>query len=205
MKSNPNNGSKNQLNRGGGVECVTCIVNYSTNPETKIFYKSGSRDVSDITGRLMSLFVGQQTNRRPVPSDFAGRHQEATITSQLVFNCRIIHEYRVSRRLTGPKMTTSNGKKRDFWQFTHQGMLSTSWKHNTGRKNPRLFLKSNRDIFSPIFSNHLELSSHAFVSLAKQLTGNSFCFLLPSWWVSSHFQHCDTWRKNWDQQTKAKA
>ena len=164
-------------------------------PRDKNYYKSGSRDVSDITGRLMSFFFGQQTNRRSVPSNFAGRHQEATITSQLVFNCRIIHEYRVSRKITGPKKTTMNGKNVICGNSLTRKCSRRVMKTQHWSENSETFSQVKSGYFFSNYFQPLGIIIACFFIATKQLTGNSMRFLLPPWWVSSQFQHRDTWKE----------
>ena len=101
------------LNRlgGGGREWVT-IYDHLLNPlPAKNYYVIESRDENDVTDKRTSLFVAHYTNRWPIPSNFACRHRDATMTSQQVFSCRNLDEYSSIEWFTEPKVTKRNGKQ----------------------------------------------------------------------------------------------
>ena len=106
--------ASNNRFEGGGVWASSHIWSFTPPTQTKNNYVIESRDDNNVTDKRTRLFVAQHTSYRPIPSDFAGRRRDVTLTSQLVFDCRILQEYRVIRRLTKPTVTRLIGKNLDF-------------------------------------------------------------------------------------------
>ena len=89
---------------------LPCMLIYSIHPNQNLIRNREPRP--QWRNRQENLvFVVHHTNRKPIPSDFACRRRDATLTPQKVFNCRILYEYRVISLCNDPTVTRRNGKK----------------------------------------------------------------------------------------------
>ena len=145
---------------GGCVPCVTIRGHLHNPPRTKEFHDN------DVTERIFSV-VDVKPRVEPFPSDFALRHQDATMTVRLMLKYRVFLEYTV--------------------------IISCSYQIEM----MKLFRAYNDDtIFNTKkgkFAFDYEKSSKVSLTLKGQIIDTSFLSLLLLQLVWNHFLHCKNW------------
>ena len=151
--------SKGQFARGGWLS--NHIWSFTQPTSRKLLRNREPRYDNDNRQVNLVLCHRQHTNRTSVLSDFECRHRDATMTSQLELNCRILPEYEVITRFSWPTVTRQ-WKEPELWLFILQRILFTSSKPDNNRKISRPILESKRKILTSNPLKHSKISSHIF-------------------------------------------
>ena len=165
----------------------------------KKYHVFESWDDPDVFDKKTWFIVVNHPSCWLLPNNLAFQQLDAPITSSLVLNCRMLHNYVLSRRLTDP--TVARRKEKDV-NWANSVIGECSWHHQrttlagkiryffwTGNGNTRVqTLQATPKIIV------------CFLSQRGQLKDANLAAVLLLWLTESQFWHCKNTRKNWNHQ-----